>query len=221
MKQSFTTILIPALLTAAHATAATFLTSGSYDAPAFEYESGDGFEAEIHDETNDTALDPADNFFQINSMSTTVFQSKSYYWIPFDETIASNNGVPHVGIGLEELSAGDWANSEIVITFQSLNFTGSGDGDFVLWTDSPSEILHFDSSDGAGDTLNSLAGSHVHYNWGFSDPGTYEIAFGISGTHVTDGAQTGGATYTFQVVPEPSSALLAGIGAIALLRRKR
>jgi len=204
-----------------NANAATFLTSGSYDAPAFEYISGMGFEGEIHDESTDMALDPADNIFQIRQMSTTTFQGNAYYWIPADILDAGNNMVPHIGVGLEELVAGDWVNSEIVITFQSLAYTGPGVGNFVFWTDSPGEILHFDSSDGAGDALNTLAGSHVHYNWGFSEIGTYEITLGISGTHVMDGPQTGAATYTIQVVPEPSSALLAGLGALVLLRRRR
>jgi len=114
---------------------------------------------------------------------------------------------------------GDPVNSEI--TFSGLNYTGPGAGEFIFWSDSPVETVHFDSTDGPGDTLNTLAGTHIHYNWGFSDPGTYEITFGISGTHVTDLLQTGSQTYTFQVVPEPSSALLAGFGALAMLRRKR
>lgn len=201
--------------------AVTFLTAGPYDAPAFEYTSGTGFEAEIHDETNAVALDPADHTFQISNLSTTTFQTKNYYWIPSDETDAANNGVPFVGIGLEELDAADWMNSEIVINFSGLNYSGPGTGNFILWTGSPTDTVHFDSSDGAGDALTSLAGSHVHYNWGFSDIGTYEITFEVSGSHVTDGSQNGSQTYTFQVVPEPSSAFLAGLGALVLLRRKR
>ena len=185
MKRSIARILIPTLLTAIHATAANLLTSGPYDAPAFEYDPAEGgFVGEIHDETNDVAIDPAENIFQITNLSTTTFQSNTYFWIPSDETDATNNGVPYVGVGLEELVPTDWLNSEIVITFQALSYTGTGAGNFVFWTDSPSEILHFDSSNGAGDTLNSIAGSHVHYNWGFSDIGTYEITFGISGNHV-------------------------------------
>jgi len=203
------------------ANAATFLTSGPYDAPAFEYDSIAGFEAEIHDEANAAALDPADHIFLISNLSTTTFQMKEYVWLPSDATDAANNGVPFIGVGLEELDPGDWVNGEIIITFSGLNYTGSGAGEFIFWSDSPVETVHFDSSDGAGDSLNTLAGSHIHYNWGFSDPGTYEITFGISGTHVTDLLQTGSQTYTFQVVPEPSSALLAGFGALAMLRRKR
>lgn len=223
MKKLFLPLLIPTLFTATHATAATFITSGPYDAPAFEYDPSEGgFVGEIHDGANDVALEAADHIFQINQTSTTTFQSNTYFWIPSDPAVAANNGVPYVGIGLEELLPADWINSAIVVTFQSLTFTGTGAGNFVLWEDSgPSTTLHFDSSDGGGDNLNSLAGSHVHYNWGFTDIGTYEITFGVSGTHVTDGAQAGSETYTFQVVPEPSSALLTAIGALALLRRKR
>ena len=114
---------------------------------------------------------------------------------------------------------GDPVNSET--TFSGLNHTGPGAGEFIFWSDSPVETVHFDSTDGPGDILTSLAGSHVHYNWGFSDPGTYEITFGVSGEHVIDGMQVGSQTYTFQVVPEPSSALLAGFGVLAMLRRKR
>lgn len=223
MKMKSLQITAAAIFSTGAAHAAIF-TTGPFDAPAFEYSSADGFEAEIHDETTDQGLEPSEHSFRINMQSTTVFQGNSYFWLPSNEAVADNNGVPYVGVGLEELTQSDWGtngNGDIAVIFSGVNYSGPGTGNFVFWTSSPSEILHFDSSDGAGDVLNTTAGTHVHYNWGFSDPGTYEITFGIQGTHVTDGFQTGGATYTFEVVPEPSSALLVGIGSLALLRRKR
>ena len=227
--------LIPLLalpILALPAPAAFVITGGHVDVIAFEYDGG--FEAEIHNEggaegaiVNGTRVEveshyePDETTIVIANGSTTLFESNTYFWLPSDETDAANNGVPFVGIGMEGLAAADW-NGNLTLTLTSVSFTGTGTGRFLLWTDSPVEILHFDSTDLANfDSLIVAPDTHTHYNWGFSDVGTYEITVGISGDHITDGIQTGSATYTFQVVPEPSTALLGALGAIALLRRRR
>ena len=54
------------------------------------------------------------------------------------------------------------------------------------------------------DRVSVIPGSHGHYNWGFSAPGSYQIAFEAAGVHRADGPQNSGpVTYQFQVVPEP------------------
>jgi surface-anchored protein len=62
---------------------------------------------------------------------------------------------------------------------------------------------------------------HAHFGWGFTEEGTYDLTFEISGTHGVDGFKSATATYSFSVIPEPSSALLGAIGALGLLRRRR
>ncbi len=123
---------------------------------------------------------------------------------------------------LEELSPADWTGGQLTLTLTEVAFSGSGTGRFLLWTEGALDpIVHFDSENIPDSSLTLPVGSHTHYNWGFSEIGTYEISIEISGTHVDDGAQLGNATYTFQVVPEPSTALLGALGALALLRRRR
>lgn len=66
-----------------------------------------------------------------------------------------------------------------------LEVTGSGPqrgGDFFMWTSSGFGNLefHYNTSDGitSADVLSPIpSGSHSHYNWGFSKPGTYEVRF--------------------------------------------
>ncbi len=63
--------------------------------------------------------------------------------------------------------------------------TGTGPergGDFAMWTTAGLGrlIFHFNTSDGisSDDLLTPVpAGSHSHYNWGFTQPGTYSVRF--------------------------------------------
>jgi len=218
--------------------AAILITGGHVDIVAFEYESvaagAGGFEAEIHNEGGpdgaivngvreeiESHYEPDHTTIVIADSSSTIFDGNTYFWLPSDEANAANEGVPFAGFGLEELADADW-NGDLTFTLTSVVFSGAGTGRFLLWTDSPAEILHFDSADLANFNSISLSpDTHTHYNWGFSDVGTYEMTIEISGVHVDDGFQFGSATYTFQVVPEPSTALMGALGALALLRRKR
>lgn len=95
----------------------------------------------------------------------------------------------------------------------------SGPGSIAIWQDGfPNPTVFFDS---AGGSVSLAAGSHTHFNWGFSTPGIYELEFAISGTHVDDGLQSASAVYTFEIIPEPSAALLGAIGALGLLSHRR
>jgi surface-anchored protein len=66
-----------------------------------------------------------------------------------------------------------------------LEVAGSGPergGDFFMWTSSGFGSLefHYNTSDGitSADVLSPIpSGSHSHYNWGFTHPGTYEVRF--------------------------------------------
>ena len=73
-------------------------------------------------------------------------------------------------------------------------------------------------------------GGHAHANWGFTQPGYYQIAFRYSGILAATGAQieSPAVTYHFGVeampaaVPEPATfwLTLAGICLLALFRRR-
>ena len=135
-----------------------------------------------------------------------------YYVFPATE----NATVPYIGFGTEELSAGDWNGS------LTLSLTGaSGPGSFSLFsTDSLGAVTTLmDSSDGFStvDSITLAPETHTHHTWAFSQTGSYDLTFQVTGDHVSAGAQSASATYGFSVVPEPSTAgLLLGAAALAL-----
>lgn len=116
---------------------------------------------------------------------------------------------------LEELDPLDWSGGSVTISLASI----SGPGNLAIWQDGfPDPSIFFDS---VGDSVSLAAGSHTHYNWGFSTPGIYELEFAISGTHVADGLQNASAVYTFEIIPEPSAAMLGALGVLAMLSSRR
>jgi len=138
-------------------------------------------------------------------------------------------GTPFVGLSAEELVPADWVGN-ISYVLDSVTFTG--------WGGSTGGILSFFSEDDldaiwssqVGFTQNSVelipGAGHEHGYFFFSQPGIYEMTLFASGTHIDDGLVTGTGTFKFEVVPEPSSLLLAGCGVVAaagagLRRRSR
>lgn len=226
-----TALTIPLALSLAQpAVAAALLTGGHIDAPAFGYDTVGGFEPHFHNEggsngaiidgvriEDDTEYEPDELIIVVGSLSTTTLGANSYYWLPETETEAANKNVPFLGIGLEELNLAEWTGGTVTISLMGI----TGPGNFRLWQYSDlGEPIDFINTDVGAMSFTSVPGTHRHYNWGFTELGVYELEFQISGTHVLDGFQSGSATYTF-AVPEPSTAPLGALGALALLRRRR
>ena len=217
--------------------AASFLTLGHMDAPAFGYVSmaeaaldntlTQGFEPHMHNAggadgatidgvkvTDESEYEPGDVTIVIPITSTTTLDGTSYYWLPQDELDAANNGTPFLGVGLEELDPNDWGDFVVWLDFRFV----SGPGSVVIWQDGFTPDIFFTSS---GGSRSLAAGSHTHFNWGFTALGNYELEFTISGNHEDDGFQRASGIYSFAVVPEPSTALLGAFGVLGLLRRRR
>lgn len=142
--------------------------------------------------------------------------------------LSQNNpgeSLPFLGIATEELSSLDFPGG---VTLSLGTVSGPTNGNFALWETGNlgSITTHFSSlGDGFTSISNSLAldaGGHYHYTYGFSQLGTYNIELIATGT--TGGIEySDAATYTFNVVPEPSTyALIFGLVAIgfSLVRRR-
>jgi len=142
-------------------------------------------------------------------------------WVsPASEVDADAAGMPFIGFSAEELLA-PFAGP-VTFTMTGFTYNGSGTGNFYMFEGTD---LFFDSTAGPGSfgSFSVAAGTHGHGEFGFSDAGLYEITLVASGDN---GAPVAGvpATYTFEVVPEPSTYALLGLGAgaLALMRwRKR
>lgn len=163
-----------------------------------------------------------------DSPSTQAVRNSGANWAPIGvaagETYwrlstTSQSGVPYLGWATEELDPADWVGD---ITFTLAGLTAPGDISVYYFPDGDLTFL-WASSDGLGDSFGLEAGVHEHYNVAFSAPGLYEVEITVSGTHVTDGLVSTTETFSFQVVPEPSSAILlaAGLGVLAIRRRRK
>ena len=146
---------------------------------------------------------------------------QSIWLLPGSGTSADAIGAPFLGWATEDLNPADWVGN-IVFT---LNFatSPSGSGHFAAWqTDGLGGVnLAMSTVDPGADAISQAAGVHDHYNVAFTETGLWQIGITVSGAHVTDGLVSDSGTFRFNVVPEPSTALLGGLGLLALLRRHR
>lgn len=233
-------IVLLALVDSTHA-ALTF-TSGHGDI-GLEYTSPGQLALHVHAHTGAT-VDGAplltDNEYEPDEIEVQV--STSAYHVQSDSALVSGTGVmlgqglwripesnnpllPFLGFGAEELSAGDWLGD---LTFSLAGISSpSGTGHFSIYQSDGlgGWNLFMSTADGGitpADKIDIAAEGHDHYNMTFSEAGTWTIDLFASGTHATDGVQTSGIhSFSFQVAPEPSRALFALLGLIAIMTRRR
>lgn len=147
---------------------------------------------------------------------------QSIWLLPASSSGASSIGAPFLGWATEELNPADWIGN---ITF-TLNFVNSpsGTGHFAAWqVDGFGAIsnLAMSTADPGADVLSQAAGIHEHYNLAFTEAGLWEVNITVAGTHITDGFVSDTGSFSFNVVPEPSTTLLGGLGVFAVFLRRR
>lgn len=193
---------------------------------AFE---GGAFDLHIHDETNDVEYAPDEAILQVGALAHKVRPAGGAYsflgnpgdmlWILEQ---VQNPSLLFLGIASEEIAPGTLTGNQY--TFSLVSVTHANGGHFSLYEvdgfNNPTVKLNSGDGITGADSFVLPTGGHMDFNWGFTHEGEYEIAFKVDGLDgVTPVTQT--ATYTFDVVPEPTSALLLATGALALIGRRR
>jgi surface-anchored protein len=213
-----------ALAAACSLSAQTTLDTGDTDI-GIGY-AGGLWDLHVHKEEppNDGEYDPADALLRVNSLAQTTVPAGSPWsflgsfgapvWILPN---TSNPGLLFLGFATEEIASGIFSNDEVTMSLRAV----TGPGDFSVYNVSlGNSTVLMNSADGFGtDSIVFQAGTHQHFNFGFTAPGDYTIAFEASGTLLAGGTftQSGSVDYNFAVVPEPSSVALAGAGLVMLI----
>ncbi|MEI7577955.1 MAG: PEP-CTERM sorting domain-containing protein [Armatimonadota bacterium] len=144
-----------------------------------------------------------------------------------------SNSISHVA------SLGTFVNPSS-LTFDTNGSTGISDTHIALYTASGTKL--FEDDDSGTDLLSSISTTNLaHDNYilvigsfqstfadGFAIPGVDSLNYGaynlnVNGSSVGTGTIAAGEfkTYSFQVVPEPGTMAVVGLGVAALLRRRR
>lgn len=135
--------------------------------------------------------------------------------LPASNAAAVAENAPFLGIGAEDAELGAFVNDQLTLALVAVN----GPGYFSLYNVTlGTPVVKMASFDGidANDVITVQAGGHLHFNFGFSAPGLYEITFLAKAVDAsTQEELSSQATYNFLVVPEPMTAILLAIGAIA------
>lgn len=211
------------LQTAPNSAAQTVLRSGHIDV-GIAYEDG-AFELHIHDESTDTEYTPDAAILQLGAPSRrTVPNDPRFGFLGAPGSpvwLLSQVEEPNLiflGLAAEEVESGVFVGDSLRMSLRAVN----GPGNFLLYstggvTGNPD--IRMNSADGISedDFANVAAGGHTDYNWAFTAPGSYTVAFEASGTLTGVGVVgSGPVSYQFQVVPEPATIALFASGAAML-----
>ena len=152
--------------------------------------------ADVLLEVGNAAYRSSDGF----SADITTLLGANAWILPVDLEQAANLGLLEAGVAKAGFPAGS-------VTFTMVGAGAANPGNFALFTAGSSIRLSATGSE-VGTSSFSITTGHIHYNWGFSAPGTY--TFDLKATF--GALESAVETYTFNVIPEPSSGALLLIG---------
>ena len=210
------------------ARATTTISSGHTDIFEAEYEQVGTNAPTIHlgVHTDTGHYEPADVLLEVGIAaygSTAAFSSTitsllgANAWIlPADLEVADQLGIIQAGV----VKAG--FPDSLPVTFTMVGAGTANPGNFALFTSNSSFRLSATGSE-VGTSSFSITTGHIHYNWGFSAPGTYTFDMKASYTDEAFGVlESAVETYTFNVIPEPTGgALLLIAFSVGLSLRRR
>ena len=195
------------------ARATTTISSGHADIFEAEYEQDGTNAPTIHlgVHTDTAHYEPADVLLEVGNAaygSTAAFSPTiasllgANAWILLaDLEVAGSLGLIEGGVAKAGFPPGS-------VTFTMMAAGTANPGNFALFTSSSSFRLSAVGS-AVETTSFSITTGHIHYNWGFSAPGTYTFDMKASYTDANFGAlESAVETYTFNVIPEPTGGTL-------------
>ena len=167
--------------------------------------------ADVLLEVGNAAYRSSDGF----SADITTLLGANAWILPVDLEQAANLGLLEAGVAKAGFPAGS-------VTFTMVGAGPANPGNFALFTAGSSIRLSATGSE-VGTSGFSITTGHIHYNWGFSAPGTYTFDLKASYTDANFGVlESATETYTFNVIPEPSSSTMLLIGLVGwVATRKR
>ena len=209
------------------------------DAFEVHYSDVEGFNLEVHVEEENQHLEPGKVIFQVNQAAYGVLGnaqqdlgwSNANAWVlpAFADETEDINGddiMLFLGVAGENESTRVWNPNKFKISMLSAGIYNPGD--FALYRYSSGRVFSNPINTGglnSTDFIEISAGSHEHWNWAFSAAGTYTFEFQASGTYDVGGvltlASTAIETYTFNVIPEPSSSTMLLIGLVGWVSTRK
>ena len=208
------------------ARATTTISSGHTDIFEAEYEQVGTNAPTIHlgVHTDTGHYEPADVLLEVGnaayrssdgfSADITTLLGANAWILPVDLEQAANLGLIEAGVAKAGFPAGS-------VTFTMVGAGADNPGNFALFNSSSAIRLSATGSE-VGTSGFSITTGHIHYNWGFSAPGTYTFDLKASYTDANFGVlESATETYTFNVIPEPSSSTLLLIGLVGMVAARK
>jgi surface-anchored protein len=209
------------------ARATTTISSGHADIFEVEYEQIGADKPTLHLGVHTDAghFEPADVLLEVGnaayrstaefSPTITSLLGANAWILPADLEVAASLGLIEAGVGKVGFPTGS-------VTFTMVGAGPGNPGNFALFTAGSSIRLSATGSE-VGTSSFSITTGHIHYNWGFSTPGTYTFDLKASYTDADFGVlESATEMYTFNVIPEPTYGTLLLIGLVGwVAARKR